>query len=85
MQYDLSGENSSNTQCSAEQNPHRDASNANEVDPNQEDSEASNPGGEKAPQPALGEEGHNGSGKGANHVGSQELAIGVIPGVTLVL
>lgn len=62
---------------------YRDTSNTDEVNSDQEHGEASNPGREQAPQPALGEEGHNGGGKGAHHVGPQKLPIGVVPGVAL--
>lgn len=69
--------------CRQTQSAYRNTSHTNEVDSNQEDSQASNPGREELPQHFGGQEGDEGGGKGAHHVGPQELAVGVIPAVTL--
>ncbi len=68
-----------------EQATHRDTSNTNQGDSNQEDSQACNPGGEELPQHSGGQEGDESGGKGAHHVGSQKLAIGIVPAVSLCL
>jgi hypothetical protein len=71
--------------CIGIQGTHRDTSNTNQGDSNQEDSQAGNPGGEELPQHSGGQEGDESGGKGANHIGSQKLAIGIIPAVSLCL
>ncbi len=71
--------------CMHVQVTHRDASNTNQGDSNQEDSQASNPGREELPQHSGRQEGDESGGKGAHHIGSQKLAVGIIPAVSLCL
>ncbi len=71
--------------CMHVQVTHRDTSNTNQGDSNQEDSQASNPGGKELPQHSGGQEGNESGRKRANHVGSQKFAIGIIPAVSLSL
>ena len=81
----MSVENTRLHACTGVQGTYRDTSNTNQGDPNQEDSQASNPGGEELPQHSGGQEGDESGGKGAHHVGSQKLAISIIPAVSLCL
>ncbi len=49
--------------CTGTQGTHRDTSNTNQGDSDQEDSQASNPGGEQLPQHSGGQEGDESGGK----------------------
>lgn len=64
---------------------YRDTSDPNQVNANQEDSEASNPGWEQLPQNPGRKKRDEGGGEGTHHVGPQKFAIGIIPTVALLL